>query len=135
MDKQPSRLSAWFARHQVAKILGYYVLLAGIVYGLYQIKPNLQGVFSTSQFQAMVGEVKKGDLLSAPGQFDLSPTDVAVDATIMMLGSVLLMLPVAWVMILTRSRKGFSQSTVQTLIFLPIVVSGVLMLVQHNTAL
>jgi len=45
------------------------------------------------------------------------------------------MVPVAWVFILTRSRKGFNQSTVQTLIFLPVVVAGVLMLVQHNVAL
>src|SRR4029079_1555579 len=82
---------------------------------------------------------KKGDILGGgavpAGALDLTPVDVAVDALIMMLSSVLLMLPVAWVFILTRSRKGFSQSTVQTLIFLPLVVAGVMMLVQHSTAL
>ena len=137
MEKPRSRLLVWFDRHQVSKILLYYLALGALIAVLHGVKPNLQGVFSTSQFQSMVGAAKKGDFLATAENLtaDLSPTDVAVDATIMMLGGVLLMLPVAWVFILTRSRKGFNQSTVQTLIFLPVVVSGVLMLVQHSTAL
>ncbi|HTL05962.1 MAG TPA: DUF4956 domain-containing protein [Gemmatimonadales bacterium] len=138
MEKRPGVL-AWFDRHQVLKIFGYYALLAALLVVVYQIRPNLQGVFSTEQFQASIVGIKKGDLLGGgavpAGALDLTPVDVAVDALIMMLSSVLLMLPVAWVFILTRSRKGFSQSTVQTLIFLPLVVAGVMMLVQHSTAL
>jgi len=136
MEKPRVSFLAWFDRHQVIKILTYYALLAAVVAGLYQVRPNLQGVFSSEQFQATVTEMKKGDILSSAGQkIDLAPVDVAIDSVIMMLGGVLLMVPVAWVFILTRSRKGFNQSTVQTLIFLPVVVAGVLMLVQHNVAL
>jgi hypothetical protein len=138
MEKRRPSFLAWFDRHQVAKVLLYYVLLAGLVAVIYQIKPDLQGVFSTDQFQATIADAKKGDVLAPGGGTEglgLTPIDVAVDSLIMMLGGVLLMLPVAWVHILTRSRKGFSQSVVQTLIFLPLVVSGVLMLVQHNVAL
>ena len=139
MEKRP-RVLAWFDRHQVVKILGYYAFLAALLAVVYQFKPNLQGVFSTEQFQASVAGMKKGDMLGggagvAAGTLDLSPVDLAVDILIMMLSAVLLMLPVAWVFILTRSRKGFSQSTVQTLIFLPLIVAGVMMLVQHNVAL
>lgn len=140
MEKRRPSLLAWFDTHQVSKIFLYYLALAAVVAVLYQIKPDLQGVFSTEQFQASVAGVKQGDLLGggatvAPGSLDLTPIDVAVDILIMMFAAVLLMLPVAWVFILTRSRKGFSQSTVQTLIFLPLVVAGVMMLVQHNVAL
>ena len=139
VEKRRSRWVEWFDRHQVLKILFYYIALAGLVAVVYQIKPDLQGVFSTEQFQASVEGMKKGDILggggAAAGSLDLSAFDLAVDILIMMLSAVLLMLPVAWVFILTRSRKGFSQSTVQTLIFLPLVVAGVMMLVQHNVAL
>ena len=137
MEKPRVSFLAWFDRHQVIKIFTYYALLAAVVAVLYQVRPNLQGVFSSEQFQATVTEMKKGDIFStASGQkIDLAPVDVAIDSVIMMLGGVLLMVPVAWVFILTRSRKGFNQSTVQTLIFLPVVVAGVLMLVQHNVAL
>jgi hypothetical protein len=139
MEKRSSVL-AWFDRHQVIKILAYYALLGALLAVVYQIRPDLQGVFSTEQFQASIAGIKKGDILGGGaggpvGTLDLTPIDVAVDVLIMMLSAVLLMLPVAWVFILTRSRKGFSQSTVQTLIFLPLVVAGVMMLVQHSTAL
>ncbi len=134
MEKPRGRLLSWFDRHPVSKILLYYLALGAVAWALHQWKPNLQGVFSTSQFQQTIAEMKKGDILAAESQFHLTPFAIAVDALVMMLGGVLLMLPVAWVFILTRSRKGFNQSTVQTLIFLPLVVAGVMMLVQHSAA-
>lgn len=131
MEKRRNSFLAWFDRHQVIKILAYYVALGGLVAVLYRVTPGLPGVFSTEAFQATTA--KKTDLMENAG-FNLTPLQVAFDALVMMLGGVLLMLPVAWVFILTRSRKGFNQSTVQTLIFLPLVVAGVLMLVQHSVA-
>jgi hypothetical protein len=50
-------------------------------------------------------------------------------------GAFLLMLPVSWIYILTRQKKGFRQSVVQTLIILPIVVAGVVLLVKNSIAL
>jgi hypothetical protein len=134
MEKPRGKLLVWFDRHSVSKIFLYYLALGAVAWALHQWKPNLQGVFSTSQFQQTIAEMKKGDILAAESQFHLTPFAIAVDALVMMLGGVLLMLPVAWVFILTRSRKGFNQSTVQTLIFLPLVVAGVMMLVQHSAA-
>ena len=46
-----------------------------------------------------------------------------------------LMLPVAWIYIMTRRRKGFRQSVVQTLVILPIVVAGVVFMVKNSLAL
>jgi hypothetical protein len=60
---------------------------------------------------------------------------MAFEAVMAMLGAVLMMIPVAWVYILTRARRGFNQSTVQTLIFLPIVVAGLILLVRSSLAL
>jgi hypothetical protein len=52
-----------------------------------------------------------------------------------MLGAMLLALPVAWVYVITRRRKGFSQSIVHTLIVLPVAVAGIMVLVQNSLAL
>jgi hypothetical protein len=52
-----------------------------------------------------------------------------------MLGSVLLALPVAWIYTLTRKKRGYDQSVVQTLILLPALVSGVVVLVKYSLAL
>ncbi|HEV8357361.1 MAG TPA: DUF4956 domain-containing protein [Gemmatimonadales bacterium] len=120
--------------HPVVKILLYYAVLALAVALLYRLAPNLPGVFSTARFGENVGAGKRA-LVEDAAQTFLPPLKVASETVIAMLGGVLLMVPVAWVHILTRSRKGFSQSMVQTLIFLPLVVAGVLMLVQHSVAL
>ena len=130
MDK-PHPLRIWFDRHQVTKLVLYYAVLGAAVAILYQLRPNLPGVFEPKTFVPTSG--LKDALVS--GEISLSPLSVAGEAALMMLGAVLLMLPVAWAHILTRSRKGFSQSMVQTLIFLPLVVAGTLILVQHSIAL
>jgi hypothetical protein len=130
MAQPPSGIRSWFDRHQVTKILLYYVGLAVAVMVLYQLKPDLPGVFKPKVFDPNAGR----QMLSEQA-IELAPLEVAAEAGLMMLGAVLLVLPVAWVHILTRSRKGFSQSMVQTLIFLPLVVAGTLILVQHSVAL
>ena len=52
-----------------------------------------------------------------------------------MAAAFLLMLPVAWIYVMTRRRKGFRQSVVQTLVILPIVVAGVVFMVKNSLAL
>jgi Domain of unknown function (DUF4956) len=47
----------------------------------------------------------------------------------------LLALPVAWVYLITRRKKGFTQSIVHTLIVLPVAVAGIMVLVQNSLAL
>jgi hypothetical protein len=133
--EQP-RPARWFDRNPVARIVAYYIALAIVVVILHQVAPRLPGVFSTEQFQAMFSDMSRGDILAEPApSVRVTPLQIAARSLLMMLGGVLLMLPVAWVHILTRSRKGFSQSMVQTLIFLPLVVAGVLTIVQFSVAL
>src|SRR5256714_6292003 len=46
-----------------------------------------------------------------------------------------LVLPVAWVYMLTKQRSGYDQSVVQTVIILPMTVAGTVILVQNSLAL
>jgi hypothetical protein len=134
MEKPRQNWLAWFDQQQVIRLAAYYLILAAVVFLVHQFAPDLP-IFSTENFRASVAQIQKGDLLSATSDLRLTSSQVAVNSLLMMLSAVLLMLPVAWVHILTRSRKGFSQSMVQTLIMLPLVVAGVLTIVQHSTAL
>jgi hypothetical protein len=56
-------------------------------------------------------------------------------ATVAMIVAVLFALPVAWIYILTRQKKGFRQSQVHTLVMLPVIVAGVVVLVKNSLAL
>ncbi len=134
MEKPRPNLLAWFDQQQVTRIIAYYVILGALVLVLHQAAPHLP-VFSTENFRRSISDLRGDSVLQDDLSLRLTSGQVAVNSLLMMASAVLLMLPVAWVHILTRSRKGFSQSMVQTLIMLPLVVAGVLTIVQHSIAL
>ena len=136
---EASRASApspsWFSLHPVQQIFGYYAGLALVVLVLWYIDPNMQGVFTMERFSEAVATGGR-TLREDEGSFvNIAPGMMAFESVMAMAGAVLLMIPVAWVYILTRARRGFNQSTVQTLIFLPIVVAGLILLVKSSLAL
>ncbi|HEX6104320.1 MAG TPA: DUF4956 domain-containing protein [Gemmatimonadales bacterium] len=51
-----------------------------------------------------------------------------------MLGALLLMLPIAWAYVATRSRRKVDQSVVTTIVLLPIAVAAILVIVQDSLA-
>ncbi|HEX6631054.1 MAG TPA: hypothetical protein VF048_08180, partial [Gemmatimonadaceae bacterium] len=59
----------------------------------------------------------------------------AATVALAMVSAVLLTLPVAWIYVLTRAKRGYQQSVVQTLVVLPAVVAGVVVLVKDSLAL
>ena len=123
----------------VVRVAAYYVLLAAATALLWQIFPGLAAVFSAERLNEVSATPSHPDpLLDALGGAPPAmapPVALAVTTALCMIGSFLLMLPVTWVYILTRQKKGFRQSVVQTLIILPIVVAGVVLLVKNSIAL
>jgi hypothetical protein len=70
-------------------------------------------------------------------QLSLFPTGAPrwLDAAVQMLGALLLVLPVAFVYVRTRTRSKYDHSLVQTVIMLPIVVTAILVVVRDSLAL
>ena len=98
--------SSWFFAHPVQKIVLYYAALALGVLLLHSINPNLQGVFTMERFGQVVAAGKKA-LAENPESFvNISVTQIAFETVVVMLTSLIVMLPVTWVFVLTRSRKG-----------------------------
>jgi hypothetical protein len=123
----------------VVRVAAYYVLLAAGTALVWQVFPGLAAVFSAERLADVSSSATQPDpLLEAlEGGPPVMAPPVALAATtaLCMGGAFLLMLPVSWVYILTRQKKGFRQSVVQTLIILPIVVAGVVLLVKNSIAL
>src|SRR5215211_5769632 len=65
----------------------------------------------------------------------LDEASLAISVGVAMLAAVLLSLPVAWVYLLTRAKRGYQQSVVQLLIILPAVVAGIVLLVKYSLTL
>jgi hypothetical protein len=53
----------------------------------------------------------------------------------MIIGAFVVMLPVAWVYMITKQREGYDRSVVQTLIVLPTAICGVVVIVQNSYSL
>ncbi|HVF38909.1 MAG TPA: DUF4956 domain-containing protein [Gemmatimonadaceae bacterium] len=60
---------------------------------------------------------------------------MALTTTLILIGTILLMLPVSWVYMSARHVPGHSQAVVQTLIILPLVVAGIVLIVRDSLAL
>jgi len=56
-------------------------------------------------------------------------------STISLLGSLSLMIPVAWVYLLTKRKRGYDESVVQAMLILPIAVAGIVFIVQFSIPL
>jgi hypothetical protein len=120
----------------LAKVTAYYVILVAGSALLVRLFPSFGTFFSAERMQDLVQGRDYGTSPFGTGLPPLSGTVApAFSAAITMAGGTLLMIPVAWIYTMTRQKKGYRQSIVQTLIILPAVVAGVVTVVKNSLAL
>lgn len=114
----------------------YYIVLFGAAFAAWRYLPasllphqSLEGMLGGGEPQVM----SKKQLLNTVVSIDQAT--LTVNVAVAMIAAALLVLPVAWIYILTRQKKGYQQSVVQTLIILAPVVAGVVVMVKYSLAL
>ena len=123
----------------VVRLFAYYAVLVGATVLLWRYIPHSE-VIARESLDALFGgaptgaEIFGGRRSRAPN-VGLDQTTLAVTVTLAVVGAVLLALPTAWVYTRTRAKRGYQQSVVQTLIVLPLVVAGVVVLLKYSVAL
>lgn len=124
-------LRAGPATRVVLRSIVYYIALIGGAALAWPWLPRTGGLptVGIDQLFGMPGTVARQD---APA---LDGLPLAGGVAVAMLASVLLALPVAWVYLVTRAKRGYQQSVVQLLVILPAVVAGVVLLVKFSLAL
>jgi hypothetical protein len=114
------------------KVVAYYAVLIPLGWLVLNKLPASSG-FAVS-LQPLLGDGLATTSKTAAATVSAHPGgSTAVAAA--MLSAMLLSLPVAWIYQLTRAKRGYQQSVVQLLIILPLVVSGVVILVKDSLAL
>jgi len=117
----------------VFRLTGYYVMVGILLLCLSALLP-----------QAAIGPIPAeppADMQGAmdwfKGQVAVFPTGapIWIDALFQMISAFLLVLPLAFVYVRTRTRVKFDHSLVQTVIVLPIVVTAILVVVRDSLAL
>ena len=117
----------------VLRLIVYYAILIAVGTLLWRVLPR-GGVFAPSSLDQLFGggpPVTSRGVATTP----LDEVTLAVTVAVAMIASILLSLPVAWVYLLTRAKRGYQQSVVQLLIILPLVVAGIVLLVKYSITL
>ena len=132
-----------FANSLIARVVIYYLSLAVAITAVWAAMPvgtrararTVLGSLVAFQPIAPVGvRVDPATGMPVP---DLAapPFQPLILVVIAITSAFLLALPVAWVYMFTRQRKGYRASDVQALVLMPVVVSGVVVLVKNSLPL
>jgi hypothetical protein len=122
----------------LVRVIAYYVLLFAASALIMQFVPGAEELFFGG-LQPVVGSTQQTGFLdlvnTAQAPLIQGRLGLPLSEVFGMTAAFALMLPVTWIYVMTRRRKGFRQSVVQTLIILPIVVAGVVFMVKNSLAL
>lgn len=108
----------------------HYLVLSVVFYLFNDVSVGGLGLIPAVGADPVAAITSKKDLLTVA-----STGPAALPTIIAMASAFVFALPVAWIYILTRQKKGYSQSVVQALVVLPLVISGIVVLVKHSYAL
>src|SRR3954465_4506903 len=126
----------------VRRLVAYYAILALIVVILSIFFPATiariaaKGLGDVPEGPTVLTDALTGSGGAAVSSGAASLVDVALTTVWILIGALVLMLPVTWVYMSARPSGGqHNQNVVQTLIFLPLVVAGIVFIVQNSLAL
>jgi flagellar hook-basal body complex protein FliE len=126
----------------VRRLVAYYAIVAVVVAILsFFFKDEMLRIAAKGLGEAPDGPTILTDALSSSPTSSVSfgpgsLLDVAVTTTLILIGALVLILPVTWVYMSARPSGGqHNQNVVQTLIILPMVVAGIVFIVQNSLAL
>ena len=120
----------------ILRLIVYYGAIVGLMLAAWRYVPHTQ-LIARESLDALfsAGAPVAGTAKSAAAVGTLDQTTLATTVALAMGSAVMLALPIAWVYIRTRAKRGYQQSVVQTLIILPVGVAGVVVLVKYSLAL
>jgi uncharacterized protein DUF4956 len=126
----------------VRRLLAYYAIVAVVVAILaYFFRDEMLRIAAKGLGDAPDGPTVLTDALgtSPTASVSFGPgtlLGVVVTTVLILIGALVLILPVTWVYMSARPSHGqHNQNVVQTLIYLPLVVAGIVFIVQNSLAL
>ena len=115
----------------------FYGILALAIWGGYQLVPDLHRYIPLGVVENLLGQGSESDL----GGIVIPASNVTDEAGgllwlfLAIVGSVALMVPVSWTYLAIRSKSKMDQSLLETILVLPIAVTGIVLIVHNSLAL
>ena len=133
MDEQPIR-----APRLIAQLAIYYVAIAAIIYLALLIWPELRNYLPVGGVEQLISQPTKNPLAANEAMRAEHVGNLGQSLfwlTVALVGAILCSLPVSRVYMAVRSGAEYDQSLVNTIIMLPMVVTGIVIIVQNSLAL
>jgi hypothetical protein len=115
----------------------FYGVLALLIWGGYQLVPDLHRYIPLGVVEQLISQSKESDL----GGVVIHASNITDEAGGLMwlvmaiMGAVALMVPVSWTYLAIRSKSKMDQSLLETILILPIAVTGIVLIVHNSLAL
>ena len=120
-----------------AKLTAYYLAVTGTVMLALYLFPYLREFMPFGGVESLMKSPRTGlESAFAPAGTEVGNLyETVYWLAITILGALLTALPSSWVYIAVRNSEDYDQSLVDTIVVLPIVVTGIIIIVQNSLAL
>jgi hypothetical protein len=121
----------------LGKLTLYYLVIAFIVFIAVQIWPEFRNYLPIGGVEQLISQPAKNPLQGDPihAQHIGTLGQSLFWLVVAIIGAFLCSLPVSWVYMAVRSGEEYDQSLVHTILVLPMVVTGIVIIVQNSLAL
>jgi hypothetical protein len=122
----------------LVRLTGYYVVIGLLVFIALSLWPAIRNYLPIGGVEALITQPSKGpleasDMIKAAHVQNLGQSLFWL--VVAMAGAFLASLPVSWVYMGVRDDDEYDQSLINTIIVLPMVVTGIVIIVQNSLAL
>jgi hypothetical protein len=127
------------AMRLVVRLTLYYFIIAAIVLIAIKIWPDLRGYLPIGGAEDLISQPTKQNALQSMDAIRAEHVGNLGQSlfwlVVAIIGAFLCALPVSWVYMAVRSGEEYDQSLVHTILVLPMVVTGIVIIVQNSLAL
>ncbi len=127
------------AMRLIVRLTLYYLIIGVIVLVAIKIWPDLRGYLPIGGAETLISQPTKHDAIQAMDAIHAEHVGNLGQSlfwlVVAIIGAFLCALPVSWVYMAVRSGEEYDQSLVHTILILPMVVTGIVIIVQNSLAL
>ena len=119
----------------LARVTLYYLALIVVAVALMQLIPALGIHLSFDRLHLLPSAAEEFTAAAERGRAGSVPSISVLEAVLSIVGALTLSAPVAWVYMLTKEDVKYDESVVHTVIILPMVVAGIVLIIRDSLAL
>jgi hypothetical protein len=120
------------------QITGYYLVIALVIFVAIKLWPDLRHYLPIGGVEQLISQPAKNPLEASQAVRAAHVANLGQSIfwlVVAIAGAILVSLPVSWVYMTVRGGDEYDQSLVNTIIVLPMVVTGIVIIVQNSLAL